>query len=251
MSKMLLREIGFQRPQLLESYDLKNSKSKRFKLKLIECDVQGQNKRIYPLKNMELQIESVQERVKNRQLVGELDHPSGGDDRSSLVYFKEQSHLITKLNVDKNNKIVDGEFEIIESNPNGKILMNLLEQNISIGSSLRQSGELKQGGGNYIVESLDIITWDIVSNPSYNITYFNKENIIENVQYIVNKNVKNADMQILKESKYKEKLTDIILFKLLESDITKDRLIIDSDVKQLRNIITLQLNSFTNNRNMG
>jgi len=39
MSKMLLREIGFQRPQLLESYDLKNSKSKRFKLKLIECDV--------------------------------------------------------------------------------------------------------------------------------------------------------------------------------------------------------------------
>jgi len=35
----------------------------------------------------------------------------------------------------------------------------------------------------------------------------------------------------LKESKYKEKLTDIILFKLLESDITKDRLIIDSDVK--------------------
>jgi hypothetical protein len=35
---------------------------------------------------------------------------------------------------------------------------------------------------------LDIITWDIVSNPSYPITYFTKQNLVENMNYLIDKN---------------------------------------------------------------
>jgi len=32
---------------------------------------------------------------------------------------------------------------------------------------------------------VEIITWDIVSNPSYDITYFTRESIIESLRYVL------------------------------------------------------------------
>lgn len=243
---MMLNEVKlYQNPVILENIKVDNiDKPKRFRLNLIECDIEGSNKRIYPLLEMDTQITKIKEKIEKRQLVGELDHPHG-DERSQLVYFKEQSHLITNIKVNKDNKIVEGEFEIIQNNPNGKILMNLLEQNISIGSSLRQSGELKQGRGNYIVESLDIITWDIVSNPSYPITYFTKQNLVENINYLFEKN-KDLQRQSSYNKKYKNKLTDLILFKLFENDIKKNgKLLKEKDIIGLKKIIFEEISKFT------
>lgn len=245
-NKMMLNEVKlYQNPVILENIKVDNiDKPKRFRLNLIECDIEGSNKRIYPLLEMDTQITKIKEKIEKRQLVGELDHPHG-DERSQLVYFKEQSHLITNIKVNKDNKIVEGEFEIIQNNPNGKILMNLLEQNISIGSSLRQSGELKQGRGNYIVESLDIITWDIVSNPSYPITYFTKQNLVENINYLFEKN-KDLQRQSSYNKKYKNKLTDLILFKLFENDIKKNgKLLKEKDIIGLKKIIFEEISKFT------
>lgn len=243
-NKMMLNEVKlYQTPVIIESAVVDNvEKPKRFKLNLIECDVQGSNKRIYPLLEMSGQIDRIREKIQKRQLVGELDHPHG-DERSQLVYFKEQSHVITDIKVNKDNKIVDGVFEIIQNNPNGKILMNLLEQNISIGSSLRQSGELKQGKGNYIVESLDIITWDIVSNPSYPITYFTKQNLVENVNYLIDKNQKVKNN--LLSQKYIDKLSELILFKLFENDVNGElKTIKESDINLVRKIIANEIKNF-------
>ncbi len=242
MSKMILNEVKlYQKPIITESISVNNKeKPKKFRLNLIECDVQGANRRIYPLQEMETQISNIQEKISKRQLVGELDHPHG-DERSGLVYFKEQSHLITDIKVDKNNKIVGGEFEIIQNNPNGQILMNLIEQDISIGTSLRQSGELRQAKGNYIAESLDIITWDIVSNPSYPITYFTKQNLVENMNYLIDKN-----KEIIGNTKQLQKLNDIILFKLLENDIKNDTSIKESEIKQLKQFIQREVSQFRN-----
>ncbi len=247
---MLLTEVKVQKPIVIESVEQGDTKRpQKIKLNLIECDIQGANKRVYPLKEMENQVSMLDDKINSRQLLGELDHPSG-DERSSFIYAKEQSHIITNIKIN-NRGVVEGEFEILRETPNGKILVNLINQDVSIGTSLRQSGELRQGNGNHIVESLEIITWDIVQNPSYQTTYFTKQNLIENISYF-----KEKHQDIFESSMYskkiKQKLNELILFKLLEQQSNKNKKRLkETEIKTLQKIIDDELNSYMNKPGLG
>jgi hypothetical protein len=56
------------------------------------ADEANQNKRIYPQKVLESQVKNLTEAIKERRLVGELDHPT-----YDMVKLSNASHLITGL----------------------------------------------------------------------------------------------------------------------------------------------------------
>lgn len=246
-NKHRLTEVKIQKPVILES-EMTDSpnKQKTFKLPLIECDVEGLNKRIYPRNEIERQLQEIEYKVKNKQLLGELDHPVG-DERSGLVYIKEQSHVIEEINTDQNGTVT-GKFRIIDS-PNGRILNSVLESDVQIGQSLRQQGDLQPNGrGQFLVSDLSIITWDIVQNPSYEITFFNKESLKENVQYYLNNNKYLLESDNKNNESYLNELAKEIGIKFYENYVRTNVLKSNKKINENKiiKIITDNINSIVN-----
>ena len=208
---MILTEVTTSRPTIISEQN--KSGQLKISLELLECDKKGQNRRIYPLDDFKKSVDRIQGKVKNRQLIGELDHPVG-EERQQLVYIKESSHLISDIKF--NGNLVTGVFEIFP-NDNGRKVTELINCNVQLGTSLRQAGELYPSNDNtFIAKNVEIITWDIVSNPSYDITYFTRESIIESLRYVLSdKQHKLYDKT--QWNKYKDRLIDIVTFNLMES----------------------------------
>jgi hypothetical protein len=124
------------------------------------ADEENNNKRIYPKELLCREIEKLEESMKNRRLMGELDHP-----QHDSVKLSNVSHLITKLDVDGNEII--GEAEILDT-PMGKVARALIEGGVQIGISSRGMGTLSEGqdGKRYVNEDFRLITWDLVADPS-------------------------------------------------------------------------------------
>ncbi len=208
---MILTEVTTSRPTIISEQN--KSGQLKISLELLECDKKGQNRRIYPLDDFKKSVDRIQGKIKNRQLIGELDHPVG-EERQQLVYIKESSHLISDIKF--NGNLVTGVFEIFP-NDNGRKVTELINCNVQLGTSLRQAGELYPSNDNtFIAKNVEIITWDIVSNPSYDITYFTRESIIESLRYVLSdKQHKLYDKT--QWNKYKDRLIDIVTFNLMES----------------------------------
>lgn len=233
---MILTEVTTSKPTIIKEQDQNNSL--KISLELLECNKKGQNRRIYPLDDFKQSVDKIQSKIKNRQLIGELDHPVG-EERAQLVYIKESSHLISDIKF--NGNLVTGVFEIFP-NDNGRKVKELIECNVQLGTSLRQAGELFPSNDNtFIARNVEIITWDIVSNPSYDITYFTRESIIESIRYVLNdKQHKMYDKS--QWNKYKGRLIDIVTFNLMESlklehSESNIKLVNEQVIKEMDNII--------------
>ena len=126
-----------------------------------EAHKQNGNKRVYARTLLEREIKKLQEPLKERRLVGELDHPS-----NEVVHLTNASHIITGLHME-GNKVI-GEAEILNT-PSGKVLQELLKAGVKIGISSRAVGGLTYNSQNEcydVNENLRLITWDMVSEPS-------------------------------------------------------------------------------------
>lgn len=135
---------------------------KRVKLlgKFQKCDEQNNNGRIYPRQILESQVTAIQEKIKDRSLVGALDHPP-----NDAIHLSQASHLITKLWVEPNGDVM-GECEIL-STPNGQIVKALLNDGVKIGISSRGLGSVSESRvGKIVNEDFKLITFDLVSDPS-------------------------------------------------------------------------------------
>jgi hypothetical protein len=157
---MLLNEFdcyGFQ-------IDLKESNVEKgllkFRGKLQEAECVNKNKRMYPFSVLDENVQKLQEVVKARGLLGELDHPT-----DSIIHFKDASHVITKLWWESN--ILMGEGEILNT-AMGRQLRALLEGGIRIGMSSRGvgNGKVNENGVLVIGEGYKLITFDAVADPS-------------------------------------------------------------------------------------
>ena len=124
------------------------------------ADEENNNKRIYPKALLEREIKKLDEAMKGRRLMGELDHP-----QHDSVKLSNVSHLITKLEA-KGNEII-GEAEILDT-PMGKVAKALIEGGVQVGISSRGMGTLSEGqdGKRYVNEDFRLITWDLVADPS-------------------------------------------------------------------------------------
>lgn len=132
----------------------------KFRGKFQEAEAINKNKRMYPYEVLQENVERLKEAVRERRLVGELDHPT-----DSIIHFANASHVVTKLWWDGN--VLMGEGEILNT-PHGKVLKALIDDGVKIGISSRGvgNGKVNEDGILVIGESYKLITFDAVADPS-------------------------------------------------------------------------------------
>lgn len=167
------------------------------------ADEANSNQRIYPHKVLDSAVKSLNEAIKERRLVGELDHPT-----YEMVKLSNASHLITNLWME--GKDVIGEAEILPT-PAGKVVEGLIQGGVKIGISSRGMGTLSESGGVKTVnEDYKLLTFDIVADPSTRGAF---PALAESKQY-------NKDKLII-ESTLRTVIGERYFLKLLESKINK------------------------------
>ena len=122
----------------------------------IEGDVRNQNNRIYTKDEIHSAVKTINEKIKSGySVLGEADHP---DDLN--INLDRVSHMITEMDTDGANGI--GKLKLLPT-PMGNICKTLIESGCHLGVSSRGSGNVNENG---IVKDFEIITVDIVANPS-------------------------------------------------------------------------------------
>lgn len=129
---------------------------------LQRADAKNQNGRVYPEDILRRESEKyVQNFVKQRRAMGELDHPE-----SSVVNLKNVSHAVVDMYWEGKDLI--GTVEILPT-PSGNILKQLLNSGILLGISSRGMGSVKKDvreSADVVQDDFDLIAFDFVSNPS-------------------------------------------------------------------------------------
>lgn len=157
--RQLLREL-----RIFEASDIKPAESENGILTmsgiLQTANRPNANKRIYPHAILEREDRKMQEVINSRGAIGELDHPD-----SAVVQLENGSHLITKTWWDGDNLM--GEIEVLDT-PKGRILESLCKRKVRLGISSRGLGSVKRTneGHDLVEDDFQLITYDIVSNPS-------------------------------------------------------------------------------------
>jgi hypothetical protein len=157
---MLIRDI-FSFGEISLISEGKSSGPLKFKGIFSEAERPNGNKRVYSKALMEREVKKLQPQIGERRLLGELDHPS-----DEIVHLGNVSHVITKLNMQGNHVVGEGE---VLNTPAGKVLAELLRAKCKLGISSRGTGsvELDESGSTYVVgENYNMITFDMVSEPS-------------------------------------------------------------------------------------
>ncbi len=154
-----------------------------------QAEKKNRNGRIYPRPIMETAVEKyVQEQVKTKRAVGELNHPEG-----PAVNLDKVSHLITNLQWEGNDVV--GKASILDT-PNGKIVKGLLDGGVKLGVSTRGMGSLENRNGYMVVKDDFILnTVDIVQDPSAPAAFVN--GIMEGVEWVWNNGI--IEPQVIEE----------------------------------------------------
>lgn len=141
-----------------------------------QSEIQNRNGRIYPKNVMESAVNKyVEEQVKQKRAVGELNHPDG-----PTINLDKVSHLITDLKFENNDVV--GKASILNT-PNGQIVKGLLDGGVRLGVSTRGMGSLVREGNRTLVKDDFILnTIDIVQDPSAHGAFVN--GIMEGVEWI-------------------------------------------------------------------
>jgi len=121
------------------------------------------NGRVYPTALWDSVLDEssdFMERVRNRQTLGELEHPSEGNTKLPRV-----SHLVEK--VWRDSGVIYAQHLIFRT-PNGQIVEELYRAGAVPGVSSRGAGSTKSIDGVDVVEASDFVldTWDFVAQPS-------------------------------------------------------------------------------------
>jgi hypothetical protein len=127
----------------------------------LQANIKNRNGRIYPLRTLTEEVKRYnREIVEQQRALGELGHPDSPQINLPLV-----SHIITELTQDGPN--FSGRAKILDT-PNGKIVKNLIDENVKLGVSSRGVGSLTQSAnGNVVGEDFYLATAaDIVADPS-------------------------------------------------------------------------------------
>jgi regulator of replication initiation timing len=127
------------------------------------ADEKNANGRIYTRKLWEkiLSSPSLQETIRERGMVGEVDHP-----KDSELKLEKASHVWTSMSLQENGEI-HGTFEVLPTEK-GRHLESLIRSRIRVGASTRGEGTISsKDGADYISEDdYNLYTTDIVANPS-------------------------------------------------------------------------------------
>jgi hypothetical protein len=126
----------------------------------LQSETLNKNNRIYPRRVLENAVDSLQDKIRNRELFGELSHSN-----ETSVNLTRASHIIESLRRRGNDWF--GRSRVIDEG-NGRILKSILDCGGRVGMSSRGFGSLlkNQAGHNVVQEDYRMITADAVSDPS-------------------------------------------------------------------------------------
>lgn len=123
-----------------------------------EIGVKNKNGRIYDESEYLPQIEDLQPKVQGGTLLGELDHPQSFD-----VSLSKASHVIEKLEYDKESKKVIGRIRLLNTS-HGKEAQALAEGGVPLHISSRAAGVVESNGH---VRIKKLFTYDLVADPGF------------------------------------------------------------------------------------
>jgi hypothetical protein len=168
MNKQLLIETRHFSPKPLSLLEgMKNNGNVFVEGILATVEVKNGNGRYYPRELWEREIDNFTRKIQQRstETCGELDHPD-----SQVINLKNASHAIRELYW-KGDEIW-GKVEIFSDmgdlgTSSGRIAGALVKNGLLIGISSRGMGSLKEiGGVMEVQDDFELLTWDLVSNPS-------------------------------------------------------------------------------------
>lgn len=131
--------------------------------------IQNANGRIYPEKILKREVEKLQDKIKNRMVLSELEHPE-----TSNINLERICAVVTEVHWVGHTLVGKLEIPISEGFRRYGICSTLadtvaqwLVSGIRVGVSSRALGSVEQVGGVLMVgQDLEMITFDVVSTPS-------------------------------------------------------------------------------------
>ena len=168
MSKQLLIETRHFDPKPMKLVEGMSKNGNVFVEGIIATvEVKNGNGRYYKRELWEREIDNFTRKIqmKSTETVGELDHPD-----SQVINLKNASHAIREIWW-RGDEIY-GRIEIFSDmgdlgTTSGRIAGALVKNGLIIGISSRGMGSLKQMGEVMEVQDdFELLTWDLVSNPS-------------------------------------------------------------------------------------
>jgi hypothetical protein len=119
---------------------------------------ENNNNRIYEENEYLPHLNYLNEKISQRRLVGELDHPEKFD-----VSLKNISHIIERLDYDKNGREIKIRVRLLDT-PMGQIAKNLVDAGVPLSISSRAAGSV---GNDKKVQIKKIFTYDLVADPGF------------------------------------------------------------------------------------
>ena len=181
-SNIVIESAVFAAPEKVKKY---TDGKVIFEAYLQEADIKNQNKRLYPRRVLDIAMRKVDEKIKRRAFLGELDHPITDDQiRQTTVMYQNVSHIIREWGWD--GPMIKGVIETTPYSQSGKILSGLIYDRVPVGFSLRGLADVEDRGSfQEVMDPLIVICYDSVSEPSHN-TATIQEIKNENVIHIMN-----------------------------------------------------------------
>jgi len=119
---------------------------------------ENNNHRIYEENEYLPHLDYLKEKIAQKRLLGELDHPEKFD-----VSLKNISHIITSLDYDKSSRTLKIKVKLLDT-PAGDIARKLVDAGVPLSISSRAAGSV---GNDKKVQIKKIFTYDLVADPGF------------------------------------------------------------------------------------
>ena len=146
--------------QILEASKQMTHEGKEYILKGIAAQFgkENNNNRIYEEGEYLPHLDYLRDKIKQKRLVGELDHPEKFD-----ISLNNVSHVIEDLEYDKNGRVLNIKVRLLDT-PAGQIAKKLVDAGVPLSISSRAAGNV---GPDKKVQIKKIFTYDLVADPGF------------------------------------------------------------------------------------
>lgn len=134
------------------------------------AEIKNNNDRMYKKTILEREVSKVDEKVKGGSLWGELGHPNNPEINPDKIA------ILTKVLEWRGNDLY-GKAKVLDT-PMGNIAKTLVNEG-KMGISSRGLGTVADDG--YVNEDFNLITWDLVTDPSNNPSWI--KGVLENKEF--------------------------------------------------------------------
>jgi hypothetical protein len=146
--------------QILEASKEMSSDGKEYILRGIAAQFgrENNNNRIYEEGEYLPHLDYLKDKIKQKRLVGELDHPEKFD-----ISLSNVSHVIEDLEYDKSGRVLNIKVRLLDT-PAGQIAKRLVDAGVPLSISSRAAGNV---GPDKRVQIKKIFTYDLVADPGF------------------------------------------------------------------------------------